>query len=67
LDGQAVRRRRGDAEPSSSGGIVYPELNFTVPEITVINRETLPALKRQYEGIARGALERAVELHSSAR
>lgn len=47
------------------GGRVYPEVNFTVPEGTVINRATLPALADSYAEAVRGILQRAVELHSS--
>lgn len=57
-----VRTRRGLL---IGGGIVYPELNFTVPESTVINRDTLPDLVKMYSGIVRGALERSLELESS--
>ncbi len=46
------------------GGKVYPELNFTVPEDTVINRETLPKLKRDYRDAVEGVLKRAVHLES---
>lgn len=44
------------------GGLVYPELNFTVPEGTVINRHTLGDLKEAYSAAVKGALERAVHL-----
>ncbi len=45
-------------------GHVYPELNFTVPEGTVINRDTLPDLKKSYSALVREALERARHLES---
>lgn len=45
------------------GGKVYPELNFTVPEGTVINRATLPELADKYAKTVREALQRAVDLH----
>ncbi|MBT3242648.1 MAG: methanol--corrinoid methyltransferase [Bacteroidetes bacterium] len=46
------------------GGIVYPELNFTLPpiEVSISNQE---AIFKQYSDIATGALKRAVELHSN--
>lgn len=43
-------------------GIVYPEVNFTVPVGTVINRSTLPKLGAEYAETARGILQRAIEL-----
>jgi methanol---5-hydroxybenzimidazolylcobamide Co-methyltransferase len=43
------------------GGTVYPELNFTLPPIT-IKEETLPEIEEHYAGIVRDALTRAVEL-----
>ena len=42
-------------------GAVHPELKFTLPPIT-INAISMPEILEQYEGIARGALERAVHL-----
>jgi methanol--5-hydroxybenzimidazolylcobamide Co-methyltransferase len=45
------------------GGTVYPELNFTLPSMTV-KKETYDEVKRQYREIADGALSRARELHS---
>lgn len=45
------------------GGKVYPELNFTVPEGTVINRQTLPELAGKYSNAVREAIQRALELH----
>lgn len=46
------------------GGIVYPELNFTVPVGTVIDRDTLSALSAKYTSTVREALQRALELHA---
>ncbi|MEI6219592.1 MAG: methyltransferase MtaB domain-containing protein, partial [bacterium] len=37
------------------GGIVYPELNFTLPTIT-INESTMPEIREHYRGIVDGAL-----------
>jgi methanol--5-hydroxybenzimidazolylcobamide Co-methyltransferase len=54
-----VKTRRGLV---LGGGEVYPELNFTVPAGTVINRSTQGALEGQYRGIAEDALSRAVRL-----
>lgn len=44
------------------GGIVYPEVNFTVPAGTVINRETLHTLGSDYADAVRGILQRGVDL-----
>jgi len=57
-----VRTRRGLL---IGGGLVYPELNFTVPEATIINRNTLPELLNMYSNLVKNALERAVELESN--
>jgi|WetSurMetagenome_2_1015567.scaffolds.fasta_scaffold49412_2 methanol--5-hydroxybenzimidazolylcobamide Co-methyltransferase len=46
------------------GGTVYPELNFTLPEMT-ISEETLPEVRRHYTEIVGEALQRAYELHSN--
>jgi len=45
------------------GGTVYPELNFTLPPM-LVNAETMPEVRRQYEQIITGALERAAELET---
>jgi methanol--5-hydroxybenzimidazolylcobamide Co-methyltransferase len=47
------------------GGTVYPELNFTVPAATVINRATLAEIVKMYREIVSGALERALHLESN--
>ena len=52
--------RRGMA---IGGGLVYPELNFTLPPMYV-NGETMPEVRRQYQQIITGALQRAVELEA---
>jgi len=44
-------------------GYVYPELNFTLPPMS-INMHTLGEIRRHYKEIAEGALERAWHLHS---
>jgi methanol--5-hydroxybenzimidazolylcobamide Co-methyltransferase len=46
------------------GGTVYPELNFTLPTMT-IEEDTVPEVRRHYEEIVTGALQRARELHSN--
>jgi len=46
------------------GGHVYPELNFTLPPMS-INKETIPEVRNHYKEIISGALERALSLHSS--
>jgi methanol--5-hydroxybenzimidazolylcobamide Co-methyltransferase len=43
------------------GGTVYPELNFTLPPMT-IDASTMPEIRRNYEQIISGALRRAAEL-----
>jgi methanol--5-hydroxybenzimidazolylcobamide Co-methyltransferase len=46
------------------GGTVYPELNFTLPPITICDA-TLSEIRRHYEEIVSEALARAYELHSN--
>ena len=46
------------------GGTVYPELNFTLPTMTICE-ETLPEIRRRYAEIVSDALERAGQLHSN--
>jgi len=55
-----LRTRRG---MNIGGGIVYPELNFTLPPMFV-NETTMTEVKRQYKEIIDGALLRAVELET---
>ncbi len=43
------------------GGTVYPELNFTLPTMT-ISAETMPTVMEQYRQMITGALLRAAEL-----
>ncbi len=43
------------------GGQVYPELNFTLPDM-IINQDSLPAVRGQYEQMITEAANRAVEL-----
>jgi methanol--5-hydroxybenzimidazolylcobamide Co-methyltransferase len=45
------------------GGIVYPELNFTLPSMS-IDMNTLPEVKTHYREIMKGSLEKALHLHS---
>ncbi len=45
------------------GGMVYPELNFTLPPMH-INAESMPEVRRHYEQIIEGALRRAAELEA---
>lgn len=45
------------------GGLVYPELNFTLP-VMEVNAATMPAVIRHYEEIIKGALRRAAELEA---
>lgn len=43
------------------GGTVYPELNFTLPPMS-IEAGTMPEVRRHYEQIIEGALRRAADL-----
>jgi methanol--5-hydroxybenzimidazolylcobamide Co-methyltransferase len=43
------------------GGLVYPELNFTLPPIS-ISAASMPEVRSNYEQIISGALDRAAEL-----
>jgi methanol--5-hydroxybenzimidazolylcobamide Co-methyltransferase len=45
------------------GGYVYPELNFTLPQMQ-INEQTMPEVKEHYREIVTDALKHAVHLHS---
>jgi len=45
------------------GGVVYPELNFTLPPMFV-NESTMPDVRQHYQQIISGALQRAVELEA---
>ncbi|MDF2571351.1 MAG: Methanol-cobalamin methyltransferase subunit, partial [Sporomusa sp.] len=45
------------------GGIIYPELNITLPPIEV-SASTMPEIKEIYTEIINGALKRAVELYA---
>jgi methanol--5-hydroxybenzimidazolylcobamide Co-methyltransferase len=45
------------------GGIVYPEINFTLPPMFV-DETTMPEVRNQYRQIITGALQRAVELEA---
>ena len=45
------------------GGVVYPELNFTLPPMFV-DQTTMPEVRAQYQQIITGALQRAVELEA---
>jgi methanol--5-hydroxybenzimidazolylcobamide Co-methyltransferase len=48
---------------SIGGGVVYPELNFTLPPMFV-DKTTMPEVRTQYQQIITGALRRAVELEA---
>jgi methanol---5-hydroxybenzimidazolylcobamide Co-methyltransferase len=45
------------------GGVVYPELNFTLPTMT-IEASTMAEVRRHYSEIIGGAVQRAVELEA---
>ena len=45
------------------GGLVYPEINFTLPTM-LITKDTMPDVIRNYKEIITGVCERAYELHA---
>ena len=45
------------------GGLVYPEINFTLPPMFV-DQTTMPDVRTQYQQIITGVLHRAVELEA---
>jgi methanol--5-hydroxybenzimidazolylcobamide Co-methyltransferase len=45
------------------GGLVYPELNFTLPTMFV-DATTMPEVRQHYRQIITGAMQRAVELEA---
>lgn len=45
------------------GGLVYPELNFTLPPM-LVNEQTMPEVREHYRQIITGALQRAGELEA---
>lgn len=45
------------------GGMIYPEVNFTLPAMNTTS-ETLPEAKRIYKEIIDGVLKKAYELHA---
>ncbi len=47
---------------SIGGGVLYPEVNFTLPTMT-IDSSTMPEVIRNYREIITGICERAKELH----
>ena len=57
---QPVTTRRG---LRIGEGMVYPELNFTLPSMTV-KQESMEAVKKQYRGMITSALTRAEELNA---
>ncbi len=57
----SVKTKRG---LEIGGGIVYPELNFTLPEMKIDLNDITPVINH-YKQIVSGALERAVQLHSN--
>lgn len=61
LFGQATHPVSTRSGMSIGGGTVYPELNFTLPPIS-IEEANLPEIYRNYEQIISGALRRAADL-----
>ena len=47
------------------GGLVFPEVNFTLPPMN-IDEQTWPEVRRQYTEIIEGACRRAVDLEIPA-
>jgi len=45
------------------GGTVYPELNFTLPDM-LVDSSSMPEVRRQYTEMIESACRRAVELHA---
>lgn len=45
------------------GGVVYPELNFTLPPM-LVNEGTMAEVRQEYQQMITGALQRAVELET---
>ncbi|HEX7567291.1 MAG TPA: methyltransferase MtaB domain-containing protein [Anaerolineaceae bacterium] len=45
------------------GGTVYPELNFTLPDM-LIEESSMSEVRKQYAQMIEGACQRAVELHA---
>lgn len=45
------------------GGLLYPEVNFTLPAMNA-TEETLPEAKRIYQEIITGVLDKALQLHA---
>jgi methanol--5-hydroxybenzimidazolylcobamide Co-methyltransferase len=45
------------------GGLVFPELNFTLPTM-LVEAATMPEVRRNYQEIIKGALQRAAELEA---
>jgi len=62
LFGQAPNPVRTKNGMTIGGGVVCPELNFTLPPMSV-TAETMPEVRAQYQEIIRGTLSRASELH----
>lgn len=48
---------------SIGGGLVYPEINFTLPPM-LINQETMPKVIENYKEIITGICDRAVDLYA---
>ncbi len=44
------------------GGLVYPELNFTLPAMTNVSKSTMPEVRQNYQDIIADATKRAAEL-----
>lgn len=48
---------------SIGGGLIYPEVNFTLPPMN-INKDTMPEVLRIYKEVITGVLKKAHELHA---
>ena len=48
---------------SIGGGLVYPELNFTLPGM-IVDADSMPEVRKEYTQMITGASKRAVELNA---
>ncbi|MBM4165187.1 MAG: hypothetical protein FJ222_12220 [Lentisphaerae bacterium] len=63
LYGRAKTPLKTKSGMTLGGGVVYPELNFTLPAM-LVNDETFPEVRKHYRQIVTGALRRAAELEA---
>ncbi len=63
LFGVAPHPLRTRSGLSIGGGLVLPELNFTLPPM-LVQSETMPEIRQQYRSMVQDALKRAAELEA---